>query len=210
VSKAQFGPTAEGHVRNVLSMNKEKLDSAINIILKAKSKTGISPLTIIDVLAESGYDIGESKSLGAVIYNLALMQKSGEVEEFYDYVKQKFPNDFKRVDDLVKKIKPIIDEVTKARETDRLSTFGIPHLSELDLVTDYRILNINNKRELVPVVICKLVIHEHVSDEDKAVNKAITFQFPPKVLDSIISDFQSVKDKIRDDQKFVSISGEFI
>lgn len=110
------------------------------------------------------------------------------------------------------KIKKIINEINDSkfskvnkdiREQNNIlnkQQFGLPHFASIQFQIDYRIINESNKKKFVPVIICKLELH---NDDKEHSDKIEIFQFLPDDLEYLKNYLVNVINDLREETNFI-------
>jgi hypothetical protein len=199
---------AKNDLEILLSLKRSQIDDLIKIVSVILKEKRIPSED--DVYNRLKIDKSIAKTLAFSIYAISKYCSTDEkTEDFLREVKKLDFTDLqvKTLKDIVVKLKSnnIIDKIVTMSERYNIESFGLPHLSDIELMTDYRIFNgFDGKKDLVPTILCDITIHKKGKSEKKVVeSEHILFQFPIEILDDIINDLQQYRESINKDIKFL-------
>ncbi len=209
-----LGDKAKKDLEIVLSLSDEQIDKLIDFIIKRKGFMEVDADNIKDELSE---EIKVDPTVAKTVY-LSMITISRICSD--DKKTNKFLGDVRllgfdseqvktisRIVDTLKK-QGLITAVSKAVKRIELQYFGLPHLSSIQLNTDYRVLSGDDgKREIVPVVLCSIELHPSLQEREEPETEKIIFQFTPDKVKDILKLFEEFMKEGKEDAEFITRKG---
>jgi hypothetical protein len=193
----------------VKNISDEEIERIIKFLHDSKDNDGIN-------LSKVEYNIDEIVNLNddyidaifSLFFSISQMYSLEVLPKYQDFLKEHFSTDEKKISDIINKLVEleIPFEINKYEQIDQLLHFGLPHLSSFGIMTDYRMLNLRNKKQMLPVIIFNMLLHDAHDDDD--IDKKIVFQLTPTTLKNFISKLQDFERKIDKELSLISIRDE--
>ncbi len=191
-----------------LSLSPSEVNGIIELIESNKEKLGIDLSAVSEKIKEKFPD--KEKLIDdflSFIFTTSILYYEEKSE--YEKLNKSFPSKHKEeINIIIQKLqeKQILFNIYKFVRRANLENFGIPHLFSMGLMTDYRILNIDQYKEFIPTIICDMFLHERKIDlnEERVDSKKFTFQLSKSTLNIFISELTKVRDKLNEEDNILS------
>jgi hypothetical protein len=210
VEPIELPPSAIEDLRVLLSLSDDELERVLTVFTNfAMDYQELS----IEKLRKSLAAVlkKESEAIMPIIRSIIGISNicitSNDTKAFLDGIQSKFNQNQREIltttiDELTKR--GIINGIFKFYERLRIENFGLPHLSLISYMTDYRLLtDLNGRQEVIPVAIIDIILHNRLNYEDEGEEKIKTermsFQTSIDNIDNMIKELESFKNRISKD-----------